>query len=299
MTEPRQRATTGAVAGIPLLLEIDAGLVLRPEPPPPWAGSRLVEEPITLRHAVGDCSTAALRQVLAPSPSSSYYVDEAGEVAVAFRSNVAVMPPVLLRTIRPGLEYEVRYAFPPPQVTRRGRADFSALAFALGQRRRGFFAHSCGFLLPDGAGVLCPGVSGTGKTTLARLLGQLDAGVELLSDDRTVVTRDGEGARLWGSPFPGEAAVAGAGDGPLRAIVFPRHGTTFQVEEVAPTAAARRLRDTLALPLWSPDELADALDLLDRIVSTTLLLEIAYPPTAESARRLVDAVSSRLSALPA
>jgi hypothetical protein len=282
------------MAGIPLELEIDGGLRLLPEPAPAWHGSRSTDRPIVLRHVLGDTGRGDMREILAPSPSSTYFLDASGNVAVQFRSAVPQMPPVLMRTIRPGSDYEIRYAFPPPQISRRGRADFSAVAFALGQRRRGFFVHSCGFLLPGGAGVLCPGVSGTGKTTLSRLLMALDAGLELLSDDRTVVTDEDGELRLWGSPFPGEAGVAGEADGPLRVILFPRHGSTVDARPLQRRDAARRLRETIALPLWDPGQLDDALALLDRLVSTTILLEASYPPTADAARWLIDTITTRL-----
>jgi hypothetical protein len=295
MMRAYQRGVTAPIAGIAVVSIAADGLALRPEVPPVWPGSRETDEPVTIHHVIGDSTPAGMREVLEPSPTSTYYLDAGGNVAVQFRSAAPHRPNVLMRTVKPGSEYEVRYPFAPRFVTGRARWDFSAIAFALGHRRRGFFVHSCGFLLPTGEGIVCPGVSGTGKTTLTLLLRDLDTGLELLSDDRTIVTRENGDVRLWGSPFPGEARISGRGDGPLRAIVFPRHASAMKMRSVTARDAARRLRDTLALPLWDGEQLADSLDLLDRLVSNTVLVEASYPATTDAARWLIDSITSRLT----
>ena len=58
---------------------------------------------------------------------------------------------------------------------------------------RGIIIHGCG-IARKGKGVLFVGESGAGKSTLARMWDEED-GVEILSDDRTVVRR--KGREFW------------------------------------------------------------------------------------------------------
>jgi predicted ATPase len=65
----------------------------------------------------------------------------------------------------------------------------------------------CALIDRGGSAVICPGVSGAGKTTLCRkLAGRPD--FRVLSDDRAVVRRSGDGYRAYGTPWPGEGAFA-------------------------------------------------------------------------------------------
>ena len=70
-------------------------------------------------------------------------------------------------------------------------------------RGHGVIIHACG-IDNNGIGMLFAGESGAGKSTLANLWNQ-EAGVAVLSDDRTLVRQiDGEWW-LFGTPWHGEA----------------------------------------------------------------------------------------------
>jgi hypothetical protein len=71
----------------------------------------------------------------------------------------------------------------------------------------------------DGRGVLLPGVSGAGKTTISGQLAQAE-GFEVLSDDRAVVRRTPDGYVAWGTPWPGLGGHAVNRGVPLAAIAF-------------------------------------------------------------------------------
>jgi hypothetical protein len=167
------------------------------------------------------------------------------------------------------------------------QSELATFSFALAARGVGLIAHACGFVTPDGRGVLFPGVSGTGKTTLARLVSAHAPDVELLTDDRAIVTLHGNALRVWGSPWPGAARIAGAGNGPLETVVFIRHGASRTLREVPPREAFRRIVNTLSMPLWEPARCGRALEIIDAVVTRTTLVEAEYPPTAEAARWLV------------
>jgi len=84
--------------------------------------------------------------------------------------------------------------------------DQVLLMYAL-SRCRGILVHAAG-ASADGKGLLFPGISGAGKSTISALLRAGD-GVHLLSDDRIVVRGNGSGGfDLGGTPWPGDAGVA-------------------------------------------------------------------------------------------
>jgi hypothetical protein len=133
---------------------------------------------------------------------------------------------------------------------------------------------------------LCPGVSGTGKTTLARLLSDYAPAAAVLTDDRAVVTFD-DRLTVWGSPWPGAARIAHPGRAALSVVVFIRHGAGMSFQHLEARDAFRRMLPTLSVPLWEPARCGDALQIIDAMVSRAVLVEATYPPTAEAARWLV------------
>ncbi len=65
----------------------------------------------------------------------------------------------------------------------------------------GLLLHASGAVI-DGKAFVFAGHSGDGKTTLSRLLAA--EGLELLSDERIALRREGESFRAYGTPWPGE-----------------------------------------------------------------------------------------------
>jgi len=67
---------------------------------------------------------------------------------------------------------------------------------------RGIIVHGCG-IKHNGRGLLFVGESGAGKTTMARIWSR-ESGVEILSDDRTIVRKQGDHFVMYGTPWHGE-----------------------------------------------------------------------------------------------
>jgi len=272
------------VAGIPITHELMDGIDLERSATVDWRGTKASGRPLVIRHEVGDVTTRRMTRVLDVPPWCTFYMDERGEPSSRFH---AVFGEVdrLLSCESPGSEYVVRYAEAPRAPVVALQSELTAFSFALAARGFGLIAHSCAFILPEGAGVLCPGMSGAGKTTLARLLRDNAPAVDLLTDDRAIVTLT-DCLTLWGSPWPGSARVAGSGSAPLSVVMFIRHGKAVGLRDVSPGEAFRRMVNSLSMPLWEPARCARALEIVDAIVSQAALVEATYPPTADAVRRV-------------
>jgi hypothetical protein len=157
-----------------------------------------------------------------------------------------------------------------------GRLDAILLhrALAVG---RGLIVHSCGIVLPSGAGLLFVGKSGAGKSTTAKLWGQ-EPGVQVLSDDRIILRR--EDGRLWmyGTPWHSSAGYCSPGRAPLSGILFLRHGPENRLKPVAAAAAAVQMLTCSFVPLYSPSGLEFALAFLELLLRETPFWELTFRP---------------------
>jgi len=107
----------------------------------------------------------------------------------------------------------------------------------------GLLLHASGGIR-NGRGFLFSGVSGAGKTTLARLA---PPDVQLLTDEISYLRRADDCFRVFGTPFSGELGIQGESvSAPLAAIHLIEHGAANRRELLPKAEAARRLmRNTL------------------------------------------------------
>jgi len=165
--------------------------------------------------------------------------------------------------------------------------DADALEFPLDEvllmnllgRGRGVELHACGLI--DGArGYLFVGQSGAGKTTTARQwLAETD--VTIVSDDRVVVRAEGEGFRLYGTPWHGEAALSSAASAPLEAVFLLAQRKENILRPLAPAEAAARLF-ACSFPLFHrPDALAFTVDTLAELAARVPVMELGFVPTPD------------------
>ena len=107
----------------------------------------------------------------------------------------------------------------------------------------GLLLHASGGIR-NGRGFLFSGVSGAGKTTMARLA---PPDVHLLTDEISYLRRADGCFRAYGTPFTGELGIQGECiSAPLAAVYLIEHGAANQIEPVPEAQAARHLmRHTL------------------------------------------------------
>ena len=101
----------------------------------------------------------------------------------------------------------------------------------------------------NGRGVLLPGVSGAGKTTISGQLAQA-SGFEVLSDDRAAVRRTSEGYMAWGTPWPGTGGHAVNRGVPLVAIAFLAQAPSPAIVPIALRDAIARIAPVASIPWY-------------------------------------------------
>jgi len=105
-------------------------------------------------------------------------------------------------------------------------------------RQGGFLLHAAS-TIRDGRAFLFAGVSGAGKTTIARLA---PADCTLLTDEISYVRRDQETYFACGTPFSGELGKPGENrSAPLRTLFFLEKGSDNRIETVSAGDAVRLL----------------------------------------------------------
>jgi hypothetical protein len=106
-------------------------------------------------------------------------------------------------------------------------------------RAGGMLIHGCG-LRHAAIGVIFPGVSGTGKTTLARKAPDAD---DVLSDEIVAVRRLDDGWRVFGTPFWGDFARGGISmrSWPLRTVGFLNQAREVAMTPITSSDATLRL----------------------------------------------------------
>ncbi|MFA5794842.1 MAG: hypothetical protein WC980_07235 [Candidatus Brocadiia bacterium] len=109
--------------------------------------------------------------------------------------------------------------------------------------RNGFLIHACG-LIHKGEGLLFPGKSSSGKTTLARKAGRDNT----LSDELVGVQLTPNGCQIMGTPFWGEFQKGGNPiNCPLQGIYFLRKAKTISTQKLS---TKNNLKNMLRLILF-------------------------------------------------
>jgi hypothetical protein len=140
----------------------------------------------------------------------------------------------------------------------------------------GVIIHACGIEY-DSKGMLFAGESGAGKSTLANLCNQA-AGVNVLSDDRTLVRQiDGE-LRMYGTPWHGEAQFGSARGVKLEKMFFLRHGPKNAIQPLSRAEPVRRLLQCSFPPFWDAAGMEFSMALFEALATRISCHELTFRP---------------------
>ena len=155
-------------------------------------------------------------------------------------------------------------------------------------QERGVILHACGIVCED-RGILFLGESGAGKSTLARMWDQ-ENGVDILSDDRVIVRKQGGEFRVYGTPWHGEAAFGSPREVKLERIFFLRHGQENSVQDMAGLGPVSHLLTCSFPPLWDSQRMEFVLEFFSQLAAQVPCQELNFRPE-KSALALVKKVA--------
>jgi serine kinase of HPr protein (carbohydrate metabolism regulator) len=159
-------------------------------------------------------------------------------------------------------------------------------------RERGAIVH-CALVDVGGACVICAGVSGAGKTTLSRqLVGHPD--LRVLSDDRAVIRRSGDGYGAYGTPWPGEGGFAVNAGLPLVGVGFIEKRPAPETSALTRTEAIRRLVRVTSVPWYDREGAGAVFDGLADLCGRVPTWRLCVPPDASA----VEAVRALAAGRP-
>lgn len=153
--------------------------------------------------------------------------------------------------------------------------DQMILVLALATRK-GTLVHGTGMGL-NGKGLVFAGKSGTGKSTMARLLSELE-GIIPLSDERVVIRELDGGLKVYGTPWHSDAGVAGPSRLPLSAVFFLHHGKDNRFERCDKATSLERLLPVTSIPWYDRELIPHMMDFCGRIISHTPCFDLYFRP---------------------
>lgn len=110
-------------------------------------------------------------------------------------------------------------------------------------------------ILTRGKAIIFTAPSQTGKTTQARLWKECE-NAEIVSNDRTLLQKNGQTFHTYGYPVDGSNPVYSSRELPLSSIVVLRQGVDNRTERLAAGKALKYLMQETVADVWNVEELA-------------------------------------------
>jgi len=145
--------------------------------------------------------------------------------------------------------------------------------------REGALLHAAGIDI-SGKGLIFPGKSGAGKTTLARQFTSRK-NIQILSDDRIVIRKIENAFKAFGTPWPGEAGIARNTSMSLRGILFIRHGPRNKIRSISPQEASAKLMPVTSIPWYDREVMPHVLGFCEELAINIPAFELEFHPGPE------------------
>jgi hypothetical protein len=146
-------------------------------------------------------------------------------------------------------------------------------------RGRGAILHAAG-VVRRGKGYLFAGISGAGKTTIARLIADGgESATAVLSDDRIVVRRGPEGGfTMHGTPWPGEGGYARNERAPLAGIYFLTKDNENGIRGMTSHESLTRLLPVASLPWYDKEAIGAPMKLCGDLIAQVPCCDFRFRP---------------------
>jgi hypothetical protein len=141
---------------------------------------------------------------------------------------------------------------------------------------RGVIIHGCG-LEKDREGILFIGESGAGKSTMANLW-NAEGGIQILSDDRVIVRKKGNGFWMFGTPWHGEAHYVSPRAVKLKKMFFLRHAEKHEAQPLNTATTVQKLLQCSFPPFWDARGMEFALELFCQLAAMVPCFEFSFTP---------------------
>ncbi|MBM9605783.1 hypothetical protein [Desulfopila inferna] len=128
----------------------------------------------------------------------------------------------------------------------------------------------------DGHTVLFLGNSGTGKTTLSRIVAE--SGFSCLTEENPFVKIHESTPWAYATPWPGAFGRKAPLSGPIKAIFFLRHSSKNELQKCTPQGAAARLLKNVRFFNWLPITIPPAIDLINEIIRIVPIYDFGFVP---------------------
>ena len=153
---------------------------------------------------------------------------------------------------------------------------------------RGIIIHGCGIKQGE-RGVIFVGESGAGKTTLAKIWDRA-SDVEVLSDDRTLVRKQGDHFVMYGTPWHGEGKFDSPGRVKLDQIFFIKHSKENSISKINKTHSVEQVLKCSFPPLWDVQGMEYSMDVFCDLAAAVPCRELSFKPDAG----VIDFISGQL-----
>lgn len=157
-------------------------------------------------------------------------------------------------------------------------------------RGGGILLHSAGVLSQTG-GYVFTGPSGAGKSTIAQFFAE--HGASILSDERIILRKHGDGVIAYGTPWVGSGAYAKNESGPLTELFCIGHGPQHQIDKLSPAAALALILSQCFLPHWDRTAMESTLEFLSDLASHIPCRRLVFAKRPD----IVDYIQNRLEGI--
>ncbi len=149
----------------------------------------------------------------------------------------------------------------------------SLLLLYLMQRKKGLLIHASAVAIDDKA-FLFTGVSGIGKSTMARLWGE--CGAQILNDDRLVLRPLDDKVMVYNNPMPYYAQHPR--EAPLKAIFLLKQSPKNYIKQLGGVLAFSRVLGNFIQQFYQQNMVANHLELMEEVLKRVKVYEVGFKP---------------------